>query len=182
MAITNTDRRVRDTVRREPARRGIALLDVIVGTVMLAIGLAVVISLTSRSLVSQTDGEKRLVASWLADELLAMVVVEGPEDYPKLYDTSGRFAAPFAEYTYDLNIEYTGVITPFRVTATIGWASGDREQQIQVQTMIAPRREEVEEEEETLRAPSEPLDRETRDYERIFGSDEEASQEVPADA
>lgn len=149
-------------------RRGIALLDVIIGTVMLAIGLAVVISLTSRSLASQSDGERRLVASWLADELLAMVVVEGPEDYPKLYDTSGRFGPPFDGYSYDLNIEYTGVITPFRVTATIEWETGQANQQIQVQTLVAPRREE--DEQEILREPPEPLDRETRDYERLFGS------------
>ncbi len=38
-------------------RRGVALLDALVGGAMLGVGLAVVLSVTSRSLSTQTDGE-----------------------------------------------------------------------------------------------------------------------------
>ena len=57
--------------RRRP-RRGFALMDVIVGGVMLGIGLAVVLTLASRAIASQAQGERQMVAAWLLDELLAM--------------------------------------------------------------------------------------------------------------
>jgi hypothetical protein len=139
--------------------RGIALVDVMIGTVLLAIGLAVVISLTSRSLATQTDGEKRLTAAWLADELLNMVLVEGPIDYPKLYDCSSHFDGPFSEFEYDVNIEDLGPREPFRVTATVRWPSGRGYQQIQVGSMIADRGGDPTQEH---RAPLNPIDREER--------------------
>ena len=86
-------------IKASRARRGFALVDVIIGGVLLAVGLAVIISLNSRSLANQVDGERQLTASWLADELLSMVLVNGPVDYPKMNDTSGRFEPPFEEFT-----------------------------------------------------------------------------------
>ena len=56
-------------------RKGIALIDVIIGSVMLAVGLAVVISMSSRSLLRQSNAERQITASWLADELLTMALV-----------------------------------------------------------------------------------------------------------
>ena len=49
----------------------------------------------------QSSGEKQLTASWLADELLSMVLVEGPDNYPKRNDTSGRFTAPFEGFSFE---------------------------------------------------------------------------------
>ena len=142
------------------SRRGIALIDVIIGTVMLGIGLAVVISLATRSLRAQTDGEKRLMASWLADEMLSMVVVEGPVNYPKLYDNSGQFEYPFEEFDYDLFIEDQGVAAPFRVTAIIRWDGARGREEIHVQTLISERGGDPEQ----PRIPLEPVDRIGRWY------------------
>ncbi len=155
--------------RRTPPRRGVALMDVIIGSVMLAIGLSVVISLSSRSLASQTDGEKRVVAGWLADELLNMVLVEGPIDYPRMYDTDGYFDEPFEDFRYDVSIEYRGVFAPHRVTARVSWPSGNGWQDLAVQTMIMDR----DDRELFLpREPLEPIDRERRYLERIHGEEE----------
>ena len=60
--------------------RGLALIDVIIGSSMLAIGLAVIISMSSRSLIRQGDAERQITASWLADELLTMALVVGPDE------------------------------------------------------------------------------------------------------
>lgn len=125
--------------RRSGRRRGVALIDVIIGSVILAIGLAVVITISTRSLRRQTDGEKQLTASWLADELLNMVLVEGPVDYPKLHDVSDRFLYPFEEFSYDVAIEDLGPEQPFLVTATVYWDGASSERQIQVQTSISER-------------------------------------------
>ena len=94
-------------------------MDVIVGGVILGIGISAILSVTSRSLARQTDGEKRMVAAWLADELLNMVLVEGPVRYPQLYDTNGVFYEPFRDFAYDVNIEDQGIGVPFEVTATV---------------------------------------------------------------
>ncbi len=65
---------------RKRCRRGVALMDAIVGGVMLGIGLAVILSLASRAMAMQANGAKQITAAWLADDLLAMVLVEGPVD------------------------------------------------------------------------------------------------------
>lgn len=141
-------------------RSGFALIDVIVGGVLLAIGLGAVISLTTRSLTVQTDSEKMITASWLADELLSTVVVEGPVDFPKLFDTSSRFDYPFEEFDYDVIIDDQGIGQPFRVTAVVRWAGGRGERFVQVQTLISERGGDPEQ----PRAPVEPVDRMARWY------------------
>lgn len=150
LRIPRTDRR----------RRGMALLDVLIGGVMLGIGLSVILSLTSRSLALQTDGEKRMTASWLADEILTMILVEGPDRYPRLYDTSGRYSEPFDGFSYEVQIEDLGRGAPYRATARVRWS--DRSNDVlQVETLIALRIEA----EEQLREPYDRVDRIERYYE-----------------
>jgi len=140
-------------------RRGVALFDVIVGGMMLAIGMGVVLSVASQALTRQTDGERRLVASWLADELLNMVIVEGPDQFSRVQETSGVFDPPFADFRFDVDLEDVGLRDPFRVTATISWPADRPFNQIEVQTLIAPRKGEILQQQ---REPLEPIDREER--------------------
>jgi len=146
------------------SRRGAALLDVVIGGVVLAIGMTVVLSLTSRSIAWQADGERRLVASWLADELLSMVMVEGPNEYERIYDSNGRFQPPFEDYQYELDITELSITEPYLVTATISWDHGRSSRSIQVQSFITQRSGEEED-----RAPVEPIDRIARYYENEEG-------------
>ena len=144
-----------------PVRRGIALFDVIVGGVILGTGLAVVISLSTRALASQTEGERQITAAWLLDELLAMVVVEGAERYGELYDTYGRFEPPFEQFEYEVILDDRGQFEPFSVTAIVRWEQGRGMREQVAQTLVAPRPDEEIED----RAPLEPLDRDARWYE-----------------
>ena len=150
-------------LHRPRAHRGFALMDVLVGGVMLGIGLGVVLTLTSRALSAQAQGERQMVAAWLLDELLAMVVVEGPVDYPHLHPTSGRFDPPFDGFQFDVNLEDIGVGQPFLVTATVRWARGREDRQVQAQTYVAVRYVDPENPIEQ-RAPLEPIDRIGRWY------------------
>jgi Tfp pilus assembly protein PilV len=143
-------------------RRGIALFDAIIGGVILGIGLSVLLSITARSLAMQTAGEKRLTASWLADELLAMVLVEGPDRYPMLYDTAGAFGPPFEEFAYEVDITNLGRDAPYQVNAFVRWSDRPRDQ-VQVETLIALRAGEFEQ----LREPLEPVDRDARYYDDV---------------
>lgn len=151
-------------MRRRPVRRGLALIDVVVGGLMLGVGLSVVLSVASRAIARQTEGEKRMVASWLADELLNMVLAEGPEDYPAVHDTEDAFGAPFEEYSYTVDIESLGRSEPYRVTATVSWP-GRAVNFVEVQTIIAAHQGEPIQ----LREPYEPVDRDAR----YFGEDDE---------
>jgi hypothetical protein len=138
-----------------------ALIDAVAGGLILAIGLSVVISMVSRSLKAHRDGEKQLVAAWLADEKLSMIVMEGPEVFPKLHDTSGRYGAPFEDYAYEVVFDSPGEFEPFAVTVLIDWGDGDMQDghdQIAIDTIIARRFGD----ELQLREPAEPIDREAR--------------------
>jgi hypothetical protein len=145
---------------RRIRRRGIVLMDVIVAGLMLGAGLAVMMSLASRTLSEQAEGQKQVEAAWLADELLAMVEVEGPVFYPQLYPTSGRCDPPFEDFEYEVTIEDIGLRKPMRVTAVIRWAHGRGVRQIAAQTYIAERLGDPME----PRAPLEPIDRLGRYY------------------
>jgi hypothetical protein len=154
-------------------RRSFALIDVIVGSIMLAVGLAVIITSSSRSLSTQIDGEKQLAASWIADELLSMVVVEGPVNYPKLYDTAGACEAPYEDFDYELVLEDLGPWEPFRVTAYVRWPSGNGHKEIAVQTLIADRGGDPEADPPVeQRLPKEVLDRNARYFEESEENEE----------
>ena len=144
---------------RRRAPRGIALIDAIIGGVMLGSGLAVLMTIMARSMNGQVTGEKRLTASWLADEMLSFVLVEGPIEFPRVRDTVGRFGAPFDEYIYELLLEDVGRGNPHRVTCWIRWGTRPTDVVV-VQTLIAPRLGE----EDQPRMPAERLDRDERNF------------------
>jgi hypothetical protein len=141
-------------------RRGVVLMDAILAGVVLGIGLAVMLSLASRTVAMQGEGQRQIVAAWLVDELLSMVLVEGPVVYPQLYATHGRFDPPFEDYVFEVDIEDIGLREPLRVTATVRWAYGGGPL-CQAQTYIAERQDDPLE----VREPLEPIDRLGRYYE-----------------
>jgi len=144
-------------------RRGVALIDVIIGSAMLAVGLGVVISMSSRSLARQTNAEKQITASWLADETLSMLLVVGPEEYSKSYPLRGRFDPPFHEYSYDIELGDESEFSPFYVKTIIAWQGASGTNEIGMETVISKRHSE----EPVERVPAEPIDRELRYWEEI---------------
>jgi len=144
-------------------RHGLALIDVIIGSVMLAVGLAIVISMSSRSLLRQGDAERQITASWLADEIFAMILVVGPEEYEKTYPDSGEFEQPFKQFSYQIEIEEGATYySPVDAQVTIFWDVAGNKHNVKMETKIARRHGE-----EQDRAPAEPIDREARYWEEI---------------
>jgi len=143
-------------------RRGLALLDVIVGSAMLAVGLAVIISMSSRSLSRQANAEHQITASWLADEILSMILVVGPDEYAKTYPDRGRFQPPFDTFTYEVEIEDESLYMPVSAVATVSWDAVGGVHSIHMETLIARRHGEVVE-----RIPAEPVNREERYWDAI---------------
>lgn len=147
--------------RRLRTARGFALIDAIIGGIILAIGLAALLSLSSRALYMQQQGEVEIVAAHLIDELLATVLTEGPEDFRELYDTFGRFNEPFENYEFVVELDDRGRGLPWRVTASVRHIPTDAV--YSTQTMIADRNGT---DPNPARAPSEPIDRQAR-YEEM---------------
>lgn len=146
-------------------RRGFALLDALVGSLILGVGLGVTLSIASRSISNQVQGQHQLTASWLLDELLGTVVMDGPVDFPQLNPTSGRFDPPFDEYEFNVDIDDLGLGKPLRVTATVRWAYGRGMRHVEAQTWVADRRNpDPEAQALEFRAPEVPIDRIARWY------------------
>jgi hypothetical protein len=145
-----------------PRRHGVILLDVILAAIVLALGLTIIVSLSTQSLARQIEGEHRMTASWLADELLSLILVEGPVEYSNAHPDSGRFDAPFEAYSWEVDIQHVGDWEPYIVDATIQWDARSGPASLTVNTRIAMRQ--GEEEEELPREPLEPLDRDARYY------------------
>lgn len=121
-------------------RRGVALIDAIVATIILGVALAVIISLTGQAIGSQSQGERLQVAAMLADEQLNLVLARGPDDYAKKYKTTGQCEAPFTEYGYKLELGSGADGAAYSVKVTISWMSpSQRSESVSVETRMAPR-------------------------------------------
>ncbi len=134
-------------------RRAFALIEVVIAGIILAIGLGSVVSLAARALMDQQRGERAVVAAALLDELLASVLAEGPELWPKSHSPSGQCDAPWDDFQFQVNIEKAEPSAPCEVLAIITDPAG---REFRCATRIALR---LGDEPDPERAPSEPFDR-----------------------
>ena len=146
---------------RANGRPGFALLDVVIAGVILAIGLATLFSLTSRSLEAQREGEIKVLAAGMLDSLLSEVLLEGPADYQDLHSSAGRGDYPYEEFEYRIRISDPGVGEPYEVLAVV---THDTRRTYECETLIAAK---LGEEPDPIREPQEPIDREAR-YEEAY--------------
>ncbi|MDI1290490.1 MAG: hypothetical protein PSX37_11150, partial [bacterium] len=110
-------------VTRSRESRGFILADVLVASVLLAIALSVIVSMSGSALSSQAMGEQISVAATLADEQLNLVLMRGPDDYAARYSAEGPCEAPFEMYRYKLEFIDGDAGNPYTVTARIEWTS-----------------------------------------------------------
>jgi hypothetical protein len=138
------------------ARRGAALMEALMGGTILAIGLAALVSFAANALSRQQMGEERVIAASLVDELLNMVLVEGPLDFPKRQDVQGAFPPPFEQFTYRVDIVEQSESEPYLVTASVSWLSRGHVRDVTIRTLISQQRGEGVLE---PREPGEPITR-----------------------
>lgn len=137
-------------------RRGFALIDAILGGALLALGLAGVVTLSQRSLAMLQRGEHEAMAAAMLDELLAQVVVEGPQRYSEVRESTGRLADPWPDWEYAVEIESGGDGDAWNVLAMVRDPAGV---EYRCTTRVAPQNEQIEPVE---RAPEKPIDRPAR--------------------
>jgi hypothetical protein len=154
------------TIRRTRQRRGFALIDVIVGGVLLAVGLAAILALGARSLNLHQRGEREVIAAALLDDLLGTILADGPKDFPDLHEMRGYCDPPYEDFQFLVEIEDGNSGVPYKVAVTVQHnGTGDS---WTIETLIAAK---LGEEPDPERVPVEPLDREQR-----YREQEEAEQ------
>jgi len=126
-------------VKRRFRARAFILVDVLVASVLLAIALSVIVSLSNTALSSQAMGEQIGIAASLADEQLNLVLMRGPDKYGSSHPTEGACEAPFEMFRYRLEFSEGDAGNPYLVAVRIEWTSPRGPQSIRVETRIAPR-------------------------------------------
>ena len=140
---------------RRNVRRGFALIDAILGGLLLAFGLAAVVTLSQRSLVMLQRGEREAQASALLDELLGQVVAEGPVDFSRRRPVAGKFDAPWSEWSFAIDLSSNGEGDAWDVVARVQGINGVEHR---CATKVAARNANDMPE----RKPQEPIDRKDR--------------------
>ena len=143
-------------VRRARTRRGWALVDVIVGGVILAVGLAAVVSIAQRALAMQQRAEREVAAAALVDGLLNEVLATGVVEWQLTKLPEGSFDAPFEEWDWNVEIKAQAQGDPHRVVAIVRDPAGT---EYRIETLIAPRPDDLP---DPVRAPATPIDRQAR--------------------
>lgn len=148
-------------------RHGFALVDAIMGGILLGLALMSIIGLTGSSLSAQAKGEQLQTAAAMADERLNLVLATGVERYPSVFPMKGPCDAPFEQYSYEVTFVSQGDSDPYLVRAEIRWGGigggsggGSRVQSLVVETLVAPR---LGDDPDPDRKPLETLDRAARD-------------------
>jgi hypothetical protein len=141
--------------QRRIARRGFALIDAILGGLLLAFGLAAVVTLSQRSLVMLQRGEREAQASALLDELLGQVVAEGPVDFSRRRPVVGKCDAPWDEWSFAIDLSSNGEGDAWDVVARVQDINGVEHR---CATKVAARNANDMPE----RKPQEPIDRKDR--------------------
>ena len=140
---------------RFAARRGFALIDAILGGLLLAFGLAAVVTLSQRSLSMLQRGEREAQASALLDELLGQVLAEGPVDFSHRRPVAGKFDAPWNEWSFAIDLSSNGDGDAWDVVARVQDINGVEHR---CATKVAARNpNDVPE-----RKPEQPIDRKDR--------------------
>lgn len=143
--------------RRSPtSRRGVILIDAIVGSVLLAIALSVVLGLAARALRSQAQGDRLTEVATLLDEQLNLILMRGPDNYRRRFETRGTCDEPFEAYRFELEFSGGTGGDPYEVTATVLWDTPTGERSASIQTSMAPR---LGDEPDPIRTPIEPVSR-----------------------
>ncbi|CAG1003618.1 hypothetical protein PHYC_03079 [Phycisphaerales bacterium] len=117
-----------------------ALVDVLVGVIMLGVAVVVLMGLTGHAVQSQRSGENLQVAAMILDQQLNLVQARGPDDYPSRFDDAeGVGEAPYENFRYKVEISSGAAGEAFKVVATVTWEENGTTRSAVVETRIAPR-------------------------------------------
>lgn len=131
-----SDRRdARTTLLGCPAN-GMALVEVLVASVILGVGVSGLMFAASLSLRNQGRSEQRLAATYFAQEKLAEVETVGPRVWSLGRPTQGTESRGDTGYEWKLQIDPQSIGELFRVKVTVGWQSAGGTGSVELETLL----------------------------------------------
>jgi Tfp pilus assembly protein PilV len=127
---------------RPHPRRGVVLVDAIIGAVLLGLALVAIIGLGGRALSLQARGQDLQIAAMLLDEQLNMVLMRGADNYTSRFSARGPCDAPYQDFSYELTFSGGSGGQPYLVRATVSWNRAGRTLSESIETCVAPRSDE----------------------------------------
>jgi len=115
---------------------GFTLIEAVIGSLILAIGVMVICGLARRCLDDNAQGAQYEQAWRLLDETLDKVTALGVGKEAAKGTTEGDFADRFAGYRYKLQIKPTASKGLYQVNARILWKVAAREYNVQTTALI----------------------------------------------
>lgn len=114
-------------------------MDAIIGAVLLGGTLAAILTIAGRAVRAQGEGQRMATAAALIDEQLNLILARGPDNYGARFELEGPCDPPFAEYSYQIEIDGGQSGNAYDVLVTVRWFYAGRVRSAQVATLIAPR-------------------------------------------
>jgi general secretion pathway protein I len=128
-------KRRRAGLRVYQAGLGMTLVECLVASVILGVGVAGLISAASLALRNQQATELRATAVWLAQEKLAEVELKGPYASQSL-PTQGTQEQQGVRFAWTLTIEPESVGELYRVRAKVEWTGQTSSGQVELETLL----------------------------------------------
>jgi general secretion pathway protein I len=144
--------RVPRTTRR---RHGMTLIEVLVSTVLLGVGVAGLLSVASLSLRNQQRVDQRTAALLLAQEKLAEIDMRGAAVWTQSEPMQGRQQQGQVLYTWQIEIDDLTAGELHSVLVTVNWSAPTSDGSVQLETWLNDYAA-VEAEEEPLEQPTPP--------------------------
>jgi len=122
--------------KRQPSRRAMTLVEVLVASVLLGVGVTGLVSAAALTMRNQQQVEQRAAAMHLAQEKLAEVEITGAYTWRLGYPTSGKREWDETVYQWKLNIEQQAVGELFTVRAEVNWVAPNGKGSVELETWL----------------------------------------------
>ncbi len=123
-------------MRKQAVRPGFTLIEMLVATVLLAIGVTASLGAISAATNAESEAHRIQTASMLARQKLADLAVQALSGQLSANQQQGTFAPAEPDYHWNENSIATPYTNLFEVTVTVTWGSGNDQHQTAVTTYI----------------------------------------------
>ena len=124
-------------VMKKQRKCGFALVEVLMGSLILALGVLLINGLSSRCMVDNSRGLEYEQAARLLDECLEeAAATEILKKLINLEKIEGDFQDRYPNYRYLLELEPTEHVDLYQITATVIWTAASKQYQLEAATLL----------------------------------------------
>jgi prepilin-type N-terminal cleavage/methylation domain-containing protein len=124
------------THHRSTPRRGLTLLEVVVATVLLGLGVTGLMSATTLAVRNQRSADQRTAALYLAQEKLAEIETVGPHIWLLSRETEGTVEQPDTMFRWTVTIEPQTTGELFAVQVAVEFSTASRSGSVALETWL----------------------------------------------